>query len=610
MQQFLSTEAVFIGLLLVAALVAIVVRRLQVPYTVALVLAGLLLATLSPTKFALTPELILALFVPPLIFEAAFHLNISDLRQSFPAILTLAVPGVILTMFIVAGAVVAGARIALPVALVFGALIAATDPVAVVSLFRQLGVPKKLSVLVEGESLFNDGTALVLFQLMLGIALTGKFNLVQSIADFLRVSAGGVLLGLLLGWLASRVIERIDDYLIETTITTVLAYGAYLVAEQLHFSGVLAVVAAGLINGNLGPQGMSPTTRIVLYNFWEYTAFLVNSLVFLLIGLQVNIPGLIGSWQANFWAILGVLVARILVVYSLSWINNHTGREPIPLSWQHVLTWGGLRGALSLALALSLPGTLGPDRELLQAMAYGVVLFTLLVQAPTMRPLVKRLGIVTRGPAQIEYEMRQAELTASREAEAQLERRYLEGLLSAHSWEKIKPELQKQSHELAKTVRAVLQADPSLEEEELDDARREIQRAKRSTYLGLRRDGLISDEAYDRLIEEADAILILKKEEPTGVDGSEMGEEADEGLEENLELREIIVEPGSMVEGRRVRHVPWPDDFVIARIQRNSESIFPRGNTQLLAGDRLVAVASEESFLEALELCRPRNHSG
>ena len=230
-----------------------------------------------------------------------------------------------------------------------------------------------MSVLVEGESLLNDGTALVLFNLMLAVALTGQFNLISSLTDFVRVSAGGIVLGLVLGWVISRLIARIDDYLIEITLTTVLAYGSYLLAEQLHFSGVLAVVAAGLITGSLGPQGMSPTTRIVLYNFWEYITFLVNSLVFLLIGLEVDIQALLGSWQPILWAIGAVLLARLVVVYGLSWI---TGRltEPISLRWRHILAWGGLRGALSLALALSLPAAFGPDRELLRTMAFGVAL--------------------------------------------------------------------------------------------------------------------------------------------------------------------------------------------------------------------------------------------
>ena len=361
MEQFLSTETLIIELLLVASLVAIAVRRLRIPYTVALVLVGLLLTSQSSVSFELTPDLILALFVPPLVFEAAFHLDLKELQRNLTLILFLAIFGVIMTTLIVGGLLSVTTTLSLTSALVFGSLIAATDPVAVVALFRLLGVPRRLSVLVEGESLLNDGTALVLFNLMLAIALTGQFNFVQSLGDFLRVSVGGIAVGLLMGWITSRLISRIDDYLIEITLTTVLAYGSYLLAENFHFSGVLAVVAAGLIAGSLGPRGMSPSTRIVLFNFWEYVTFLVNSLVFLLIGLEVDIFALIGNWQTILMEIIIVLSARAVVVYSINWITALFS-NPIPLRWQHIQTWGGLRGALSLALALSLPMTFGEDR--------------------------------------------------------------------------------------------------------------------------------------------------------------------------------------------------------------------------------------------------------
>ena len=247
MSQFLSTETIVIELLLVVTVVALVVRRFNVPYTVALVVVGLLLTLQSPANINLTPELILALFVPPLVFEAAFHINFQDLRRNLPNILILAVPGVLLTTLIVGGVLALGAGLGLASALVFGALIAATDPVSVVAIFRTLGVPKRLSVLIEGESLFNDGTAIVVYNLALIVVLTGKFNLLTSLGDFLSVSGGGVVIGLVLGWLISLLIARVDDYLIETTLTTLLAFGSYLLAERLHFSGVLAVVAAGLI---------------------------------------------------------------------------------------------------------------------------------------------------------------------------------------------------------------------------------------------------------------------------------------------------------------------------------------------------------------------------
>ena len=259
-------------MLLVAVLVGIAARQLRVPYTIGLVLIGLVLTLGVQINLQIPPNLILALLVPPLVFEAAFHINLDDLRHNLGFILTLAVPGVILTTLIVAGVVTWGTGLSLPVTLIFGALVSATDPVSVIALFRTMGVPKRLQVLLEGESLFNDGTAIVIFNLILVLVIQGfeKFNPLTSLVDFLVVSGGGLAVGLILGTLISQLISRIDDYLIETTLTTLLAFGAYLIAEVLGVSGVLAVVAAGLVNGNIGPRGMSPTTRIVVFNFWEY----------------------------------------------------------------------------------------------------------------------------------------------------------------------------------------------------------------------------------------------------------------------------------------------------------------------------------------------------
>jgi CPA1 family monovalent cation:H+ antiporter len=506
MEAFLSVETLVIELLLVVSLVAIAVRRLRVPYTVALVVAGLLITSQQPIEISLAPELILALLVPPLVFEAAFHINLRELQRVLPTILLLAVPGVILTMLIVGGIVNIATPLALPVALLFGALISATDPVAVVALFRALGAPRRLSLLMEAESLFNDGTAIVLFNVVLVVVLTGQFSLVDGVFDFIRVVAGGLAVGLGLGWITSRAIAAIDDYLIEITLTTVVAFGSYLVAERLHFSGVLAVVAAGLVNGNLGPRGMSPTTRIVLFNFWEYVAFLANSLVFLLIGLQINIPTLVASWRPVLWAILAVLVSRAIVIYGLGWINNRVF-EPIPRNWLHVMNWGGLRGAIALALALSLPAAVGPDRNLLRVMAFGVVLFTLLVQSTTMGPLIRRLGIMTRSEIEINYELEHARLLSFQSAAEHLEEMYRNGFITAQTWETLRPELIDQAQELAVSVRQLQAAHPELAEEEVRDARRELLRARRGALLGLRREGIISQEALDTLAVELDAGL-------------------------------------------------------------------------------------------------------
>lgn len=594
MEQFLNTETLIIELLLVASLVAIAVRRLRVPYTVALVIVGLLLTAQSEVNIELTPELILALFVPPLVFEAAFHLNFNELRRSISTIILLAIPGVILTTLMVGWIVSTGAGISLPVALTFGALIAATDPVAVVSLFRLLGVPKRLAVLVEGESLLNDGTALVLFNLMLAVIATGQFNLALSALDFIRVAAGGIVVGLVLGWGVSRLIARIDEYLIETTLTTVLAFGSYLIAEQLHFSGILAVVAAGLVNGNLGTQGMSPTTRIVLFNFWEYFAFLANSLVFLLIGLEVDVPALLDNWYPIVWAIGAVFLARVVVVYGMSWLAQRLA-EPVSLRWQHVLTWGGLRGALSLALALSLPASFGPDRTLLRTMAFGVVLFSLVVQATSMQLLIRRLGIVIRKPEQIEYEKRHARLTALRSAESHMERRYREGVISTHTWETIKPKLQEQLALLAEAVRESLRTTPALEAEEMDTARREILRAQRSAFMGLLQDGVISTEVYENLAAEIDATI--------AEGGDAFWFLPEDSLPKRLRTRhgqvdvqEIMIEQGSTCDGKRVRDVAWPPNAVIASLRRGDQMLIARGDTVMLAGDVLMMIADDAAI--------------
>jgi monovalent cation:H+ antiporter, CPA1 family len=368
---------------------------------------------------------------------------------------------------------------------------------------------------VEGESLFNDGTAIVVFNLMLtaaaaaavngeGQALNG-FDLGRAIVDFLVVSMGGVAVGGLLGWLIARLIARLDDYLIETTLTTVLAFGAYLIAERLHFSGVLAVVAAGLINGNLGPRGMSPTTRIVLFNFWEYLAFIVNSLVFLLIGLQVNIPQIVANIGPIAVAVLAVLVSRAVVVYGLTWLINRRTRG-VSTVYQHVQFWGGLRGAISLALALSLPASLA-DRELLRVMAFGVVLFTLVGQGTTMQFLLKKLGLAQRTVETLEFDRRHGRLMAARAARQRLEQLHHEGSISDPTWEQLVREMDDHVQQHLEQQRDLLNQYPELRAEELEDARREGLRTQRATLAALQRDGVISERAYEELVSEVDAAL-------------------------------------------------------------------------------------------------------
>ncbi len=495
-------EEVVISLLTVAVLVGIFSRRLRMPYTLGLVLIGLALAIFAEVEVHITSELILGVLVPPLIFEAAFHIRWEDLRRDLGLILALAVAGVVLATGVVGGIVHYGLGMPLAAALVFGALVAATDPVAVVALFRSLGAPKRLQVLLEGESLFNDGTAIVVFNLLLGVLVTGTYSIAGGLIDFVRVAGGGFLVGGLLGALVSAIIARVDDYLLETALTAVLAYGAFLVAEQAHVSGVLAVVAAGLINGNIGPRGMSATTRIVVVNFWEFTAFLANSFIFLLIGLQIRPEVLLSNWYAVLWAVLAIIVARALSVYGLSWI----GRD-LPSKWRHVLYWGGLRGAVSLALALGIPESVGPLRDQISVMAFGVVLFTLLVQGGSMPWVLKWLGIGSNDEERLEFERRHARAVAARAGHEYLTRAYRQGVISAHTWEVLRPLLEQRNQRLQRAVEQILRQHPALQMEELHKARLEILRAQRIALQELFHAGVIGEETFATLAAEVDSAL-------------------------------------------------------------------------------------------------------
>lgn len=503
MESFIEFEILALLLFLVASSVAIAGRRFRIPYTVGLVIAGLLLSTRSNIEFEISPHIFLSIFLPPLLFEAAFQVNFENLRRNLGTVILLAIPGVLINMLLVGALVSWGAGIALPIALVFGALIAATDPVAVVGIFRNLGAPKRLEILLEGESLLNDGTAIVLFNLALASVFAGTFDLGEGLTEFIRVSGGGLIVGLVLGWLLTRLTERIDDHLVETTLTTVLAFGSYLVAEEfLHVSGVLAVVAAGIISGNVGPRGMSPTTRIVVFNFWEFAAFLANSAVFLLIGLQTDITSLLQNWGLILGAIGAVLLSRAVVIYIFSRLAS-----TMPMSWRHVLFWGGLRGAIALALALSLPAEIGPERETVILMAFGVVLFSIIVQGFSMDRLLAGLKVIKRTEAQIEYERRQARALVERAGFERVRRLSQTGLISEHTWENLKPILEQRIDVLTSAVQEVLHSTPDIEEQELITARREMLRAERAMLVTLRHDGVVSDSTYEELVTEVDTAL-------------------------------------------------------------------------------------------------------
>jgi len=411
-----NTVGMFVALLGFAAIIGVLTKFIRIPYTIALVLAGLVVALmgLAPHDVKLTEELVLVLFLPPLLFQAGLHLDLGHLQRTAIPVAALAIPGVIVSMVAVAFAVsfflpqaiVDQHGVWLP-ALLFGAMLAPTDPISVIATFKTANAPEPLKTLVEGESLFNDGTGVVLFLILRTAVVAGiatgahdataadSLSIVSGIITFVQVVGLGFVIGLALGLLAFWLLRRLNDHVLENAITIVLVWGTFITAERLHGSGVIAVVVAGLIMGNYGSRlAMSKRTAETIETFWESIDFIVNSLVFLLIGIELQVieggaqrlldPTVLLAVGCTFVAIL---VARAAIVYPIA----YTFGRRWPSGWKHVVLWAGLKGAIPLALVLGLPES--PLRDYLVPVIFGVVLVSLLLQGLTMPTLMRLTGV-------------------------------------------------------------------------------------------------------------------------------------------------------------------------------------------------------------------------
>ena len=527
-----------LGTLILSLLVALALRWIRLPYTIALVIVGLIMGWIGPSFLPgivpggglMSAELILFILLPPLLFEGAAGMHIDQLKNNSVPIALLAIPGVILNTIII-GLIIwrlvwYGEENGVLYGLLIGSILAATDPVSVLALVRTLGAPKRLSVLLEGESLFNDGTAIVIFNIILvstltiigGEELTTSEVLTESIAKFLTVVIIGTLVGAVLGSVSNWLLENTEDHLVEIALTVALTFGSFLMAELFHGSGVIAVVVAGLLVGNHGiEQGMTPTARIGLHHFWEVVVFLINSMLFLMIGYELQTI-LVPSTETLVLAFIGIMAASVarIVVFPLTALSNLSKQQPISKEWQVAMYWGGLRGSIPIALLLLLSHIVhegthlegidgliylsGPAFEKMLIIGFSVVLWTLIFQGLTMKPLLRKLGITgVISESEQEYEIALAEVIGSKAALLRLNELADDGMISQKDKENLSESYLRQ--EFAAQQRVTLLSRSSIvHAARVESARREMLLSQIEALREEGRRGTISTHVSSRIL--------------------------------------------------------------------------------------------------------------
>jgi CPA1 family monovalent cation:H+ antiporter len=386
-------------MLTVIIAISVLTARLRIPYTVGLVIAGLVVGILPhPGNIELTPSLVLFLFLPPLLFDGGWSADTRQLARNWAPIALLATAGVLIGIGLSYACLVFGAHLPAQTAIIFGAIVAATDPIAVLSLFKALRIDPSLLAIVEGESLFNDGTSVVAFSALLAVfALGGGLQLGATLSDFALMTVGGVAVGVCIGYLARLIIRLIaDQTMVVAFVTAAVAYGAYFIADDLGVSGIMAVIfAAIVIAASTSLSKAKAEDRATLSGFWSVIAFLANSALFLLVGASIHVRDIVGEWPDAMWGIIAIVIGRPLMVRLLAPVSALLGR-PLSTAWQNAITLAGMRGALSMALVLSLPDDF-PNKSLLVSMVFSVVLFTIVVQGSLLEPLLRAMGLTDGG---------------------------------------------------------------------------------------------------------------------------------------------------------------------------------------------------------------------
>ncbi|WP_232686111.1 cation:proton antiporter [Halobacterium zhouii] len=538
--QLIDLVAVF----LLAGGVGVFVAKVgRFPYTIALLLAGLGVSVAGiDLGIELSHDVILFVILPPLLFEGAADTEMEQFRRNLPIILTLAVVGLLGSTVVLAALARPILGFPITVALLFAAMILPTDPVSVLALFDELGAPDRLSVLVEGESLINDGVGVVVFIAVLDLTLTvanGERTAagvldpssLATVGGGILVSAlGGAVVGLLAGYAIYRVMATLDEHMTETVLALILAYGSFLLAEHyVHVSGVIAVVAAGLLIGNRGAEeAMSPQTKITVFNTLETGAFIANTFVFLTIGVQTPIGQLLRYADLILLAVPLVLFARattlypLVAVYNRAATHNYVDSQPIPWTYQHVMLWGGLHASIPIALVIGLPpGT--PFREQLRALVFGVAAFSLVVQGLTMSNLLDRLGVVTQSDAKRLYELLVGRRRAVDDALDAAERLYRRGEIPGTVHRAFTDEYEDERDTLSDAIEELLAENPELRREQLLIAERRILKREKSAVMDAMRNGVVGDEAGEALLDEVNLKLDTVQNGDSTVETGEEG---------------------------------------------------------------------------------------
>ncbi|WP_433623963.1 Na+/H+ antiporter [Halomicrococcus sp. NG-SE-24] len=506
---------------IIAAAVGVFVAKIgRFPYTIALLLAGLGVSVLDiRIDIALSHDLILLVLLPPLLFEGAATTDLESFRENLGPVITLAVPGLILSILLLGwlGSYAFGYPLLL--SLLFAAMVLPTDPVSVLALFEELGAPERLATLVEGESLINDGVGVVVFSTLFVLITEtdpstdlGELATLGTVGDatveIVVASVGGMLVGLAAGYVVYRVMVNLDEHMTEIVLTLILAYGSFMLAEHyLHVSGVIATVTAGMFIGNRGAEyAMSPQTKISVFNTWDTAAFLVNTLIFVLIGAKTPIAQMIDNWQLILVAIVLTVVVRAVIVYPSTAFANYFDGRKVPLEYQHVMVWGGLHASIPIALVLGLPNDFPRETEL-RSMVFGVAAFSLVVQGLTMGNLLDRLGIVTRSEAEELYELLTGRARAVDSALEAAERLHDQGDLPPDVYEDFRGEYEREKEDLNDTISQLLRENPEIRHEELLVGERRVLKQEKSAIMDAMRSGVISDDVGERLIEEVNMKL-------------------------------------------------------------------------------------------------------